>query len=162
VLYTHTMFLMKTEHKAFKSNVDPSWRIGIVASEYYSEQMDTLIKGALDELQKAGIPKENCSVHRVSGSFEIPLIGSELADSKSIDALIGLGIIVEGETHHASLIAQQVCRGIMDIQCKYRIPFAFEILYVDAIRQAEERLDRGKEAAATVLHSLAKLRSIRS
>ena len=119
---------------------------------------------AQDTLLHAGVRAENISVHMVPGSFEIPLIGAALAKSGGVDALIGLGIIVEGETQHARLLAEQAARGIMDVQLTYHMPFAFEILYVKDMAQARERAsglqNKGTEAAHAVLHSLVKLHTI--
>jgi len=143
---------------------DPSWRIGIVHSSFYTEEMSGLVEGARNFLLGAGIPAKNVTVHPVAGSFEVPLIGAALAEGKKVDALIGLGIIVEGETHHARLLAEQAARGIMDVQVRYRMPFAFEILYVDSLDQALERTrpgsNKGEEAAYAVLHSLAELKRL--
>lgn len=125
-----------------------------------------MVDAAESVLVSSGIYKENISVHTVPGSFEIPLVGSALAKSGKVDALIGLGIIVEGETQHARLLAEQSARGIMDVQLQYEIPFAFEVLYVEDIEQARKRAmgdhNKGKEAAHAVLHSLAKLHTILS
>ena len=143
-------------------SLGPEWRIGIVYSSYYPEEVKELIDGAKKTLKAMGIEAGNISLHPAPGAFEVPLIGAALAKEKRVDALIGLGIIVEGETHHAGLIASEVSRGIMDVQIKYDTPFAFEILYVDSLDQAKERLDKGKEAAFASLHSLAQLKVIQS
>jgi len=139
------------------SRISPSWRIGIVAAQYYPEIVDSLIAGAEQTLRQAGITASNIRVFPAPGSFEIPLIGASLFKTKEVDALIGLGVIVQGETHHASLIAEQAARGMMDLQLQYHRPFAFEILFVNDIAQARARLDRGAEAARAVLHALASL-----
>ncbi len=139
---------------------DPSWRIGIVASSFYAEEMEALIASARETLELAGVDPKNVIVHRAPGSFEVPLLGAALAEAKTVDALIGLGIIVEGETHHADLLARESARGIMDVQLTYHVPFAFEILYVDAIEQVRLRLDKGREAAIAVIASLLELRKI--
>lgn len=135
-------------------------RIAIVHSTYYKEEMEALVRSAVDTLKMAGIPEENIALYPAPGSFEVPLIGSVLAEHKRADALIGLGIIVEGETYHARLLAENVARGIMDVQIRYRIPFAFEVLYVNSIKFARRRLDKGKEAAEAVLSSLAQIERI--
>lgn len=119
-----------------------------------------MVESAKIALTKAGIPEKNISLYGVPGSFEIPLIGAAIAESQKADALIGLGIIVQGETKHADLLAQSVAHGMMDIQVKYRIPFAFEVLYVDSIAQARARGEKGKEAAEAVLQSLAEIKAI--
>ncbi|MDA0376496.1 MAG: 6,7-dimethyl-8-ribityllumazine synthase [bacterium] len=140
----------------------PAWRVGIVYSSYYEEEIKTMVNGAIKILQKVGMSPENISQYPVPGSFEIPLIGGALAKKGSVDALIGLGIIVEGQTHHARLVAENTARGMMDVQTKYGIPFCNEVLYVDSIELACERLYKGEEAAISVLHSLAQLASMQS
>jgi 6,7-dimethyl-8-ribityllumazine synthase len=148
------------------TSVNPSWRIGLVCSSYYKEEIEALIAGARMVLTNAGISASNIHVHWVSGSFEIPLIGAALAEARVVDALMGFGIIVEGETGHARLIAENAARGIMDVQLRYRIPFAFEVLYVQNLDQAKSRVtgeqSKGVEAAIAVLHSLAEVERLRS
>lgn len=131
-------------------------------SSYYKKEMAQLQESARKGLLEAGILSKNIIEREAAGSFEIPLIGDALASEKKVDALIGLGIIVEGETHHAELLAQQAARGMMDVQLRYQIPFAFEVLYVNDLQSARARLHRGTEAARAVLHSLAQLKSLRS
>ena len=126
-------------------------RVGIVYSQWYPEIVEVLRASAIREFVKQGIFKENISEHPSPGSFEIPLIGRTLAQEESVDALIALGVIVEGETHHADLIARETARGCMDIQVHYGIPFGFEVLYVKDIALAQARRERGKEAARAVL-----------
>ena len=155
----------KTGGFRLPETIDPAWRVGIVASYYYKEEMDSLVAGAKEVLLAAGLPKANVTVWEAPGSFEVPLIGSALSKANKVDALLGLGIIIEGKTHHARLLADQVARGIMDIQVRDAIPFAFEILYVNDIAQAQERstgdMNKGKEGAFAVLHSLAEIQRIR-
>jgi 6,7-dimethyl-8-ribityllumazine synthase len=140
----------------------PAWRIGIVYSSFYKEEIETMLQGVITTFKAVGMQEGNISQHPVPGSFEIPLVGAALAKNRSADALIGLGIIVEGETHHARLIAENTSRGIMDVQTQYAIPFANEVLYVDSLDLARQRLHKGEEAALSVLHSLAQLASIQS
>lgn len=145
-----------------EQSLRPSWRIGIIYSTFYSEEIKTMTDGAIKKLVDIGVREENITLHPVSGSFEIPLIGSALVKKKAVDALIGLGIIVEGETAHAQLVAENTARGMMDIQTAHAIPFANEVLYVDSLELARQRLDKGEVAALCVLHSLATLSSLQS
>ena len=158
---TFSLSIMKVDpHQQLPEEIDPAWRIGIIHSSYYKEEVERLVQGAVSALKEVGI--SNISLHPVPGSFEIPLLGAALAEEKKVDALIGLGIIVEGETHHAKLVADSVTRGIMDVQTTHQVPFAFEVLYVKDLLQAQERIDKGKEAAEAILHSLAQIQTIRS
>jgi 6,7-dimethyl-8-ribityllumazine synthase len=151
---------MKKDYPAFDGVVNPGWRIGIVHASYYKKEIDALVGGAEKALRARGIIPTNIRTVPVYGSFEIPLVGRALAEAKDVDALIGIGIIVEGETHHARLLADQAARGIMDVQLRTGVPFAFDVLYVDRIEDVQSRLDKGEEAALSVLHSLVQLQKI--
>lgn len=146
--------------------IDPAWRIAIISSSFYPKEVSRLVAGAKQVLLEAGIPSENIADYPVPGSFEIPLLGSVIAREKKADALIALGIIVDGETHHADLIARETVRGIMEVQIRHGIPFAFEVLYVEKLLQAKARSkgpsNKGGEAARAVLHCLAEMARIRS
>lgn len=134
-------------------------RVGIVHSTFYTEEIQSLIDGARETLLSAGLDPKNISLHAAPGSWEVPLIGAVLAKKKAVDALIGFGIIIEGKTHHAELLAREAARGMMDVQVKEGIPFAFEILYVDSLELVRARLDKGKEAAFAVLQALKALQT---
>lgn len=149
-------------HEKIAESLRPAWRIGIVYSSFYEDEMKTMVDSAITTLKAIGVQQNNISEYPVPGSFEIPLIGAKLASSHSVDALIGLGIIVEGETHHARLVAENTARGIMDVQTRYALPFANEVLYVDTLELAKSRLDKGKDAALCVLHCLAQLKELQS
>lgn len=163
VVNVETDFLTRS-NKGKKSNKGNKGaiKIGIVHSSWHAKEVKALVASTVKALKEKGVLAKNISLHEVAGAFEIPLIGGELARTQSCDALIGICIIVEGETHHASLLASSVAQGIMRVQVEHSIPFAFEVLYVDSISVARRRLLKGKEAAAAVLHSLAKLRGMRS
>jgi len=148
------------------ASVSSAWRIGIVHSTFHADIVSKLVEGAEHVLIGAGISPGNVRRYAVPGSFEIPLVGSALLKEDAADALIGLGVVIQGETHHAALIAESAAKGMMDLQLQYAVPFAFEILFVQDIAQARARAEgahnRGAEAARAVLHSLAQLRLIRS
>ena len=122
-----------------------------------------MIASAKQILCQAGIVEGGISLHPVAGCFEIPLIGSALAEKGEVDALIGFGIVVQGETQHAQAVVEQAAKGMMDVQTRFQIPFAFEILHVHSLEDAKARCEsKGKEAAVAVVHSLAELRLLRS
>ncbi|HVW67308.1 MAG TPA: 6,7-dimethyl-8-ribityllumazine synthase [Candidatus Peribacteraceae bacterium] len=158
--------MKKEVSHSLPATINPDWRVGIVAARYYKEETDALVDGARNALLEAGLKPENVTAHFAPGSFEIPLIGAALAESDKVDALIGIGIIVEGDTHHARLLAEAATQGIMETQLTYQLPFAFEVLYVDSLELARARTEgphnKGTEAANAVLHALAALEGIRN
>lgn len=144
------------------TEIDPTWKIGIVASLWHRSIMDPMIEVAIQTFMSAGIPRENITVHDAPGSFEVPLIGAALIEK--VDALIGLGIVLQGETMHAQNIMQSTTQAIMDLQVAHKKPFAFEILHVHTIEQAQARAEgphnKGFEAARAVLLALATLKGL--
>jgi 6,7-dimethyl-8-ribityllumazine synthase len=158
--------MRKSNQDRQKIDIDPSWRIGIVHSSFYKEEMESMVTSAREALLAAGIPESQILTFEAAGSWEVPLLGRALAESRKVDGLIGLGVIVEGETRHAALLAAEAARAIMDVQIHYELPFAFEILHVPSIELARARAmgkgNKGEEAAHAVLHSLSELKRIRS
>jgi len=148
--------------KDLPTETDASWTIGIVASLWHRDIIDPMIEVARKTFVEAGIPAENICVHDAPGSFEVPLIGAALIEK--VDALIGFGIVLQGETMHAQNIMQSTTQAIMNLQVAHKKPFAFEILHVLNLEQAKARAEgphnKGFEAARAVLVALATLKSL--
>ncbi len=144
--------------------VDPASRVAIVYSSFYTEETDSMVKTAQKTLMEAGISEQNVLLVEAAGSWEVPLLGMALAESGTVDGMIGLGIIVKGDTHHDALLAAEAARGMMEVQTRHTMPFAFEILHVDRAEHATARAtgphNKGEEAAYALLHSLNALKRI--
>jgi 6,7-dimethyl-8-ribityllumazine synthase len=142
-------------------SINPKWRIGIIGTQYYSEYIERMINGATTELLSAGITGDNITIYQAYGSWEVPLIGSQVAKNKMADALIGFGIIVQGETYHDQHLAREASRAMMDVQTQYGVPFGYELLHVKHIDQLPNRVEgehnKGKEAAQAIMHALVQL-----
>ena len=94
----------------------------------------------------------NVILYEVPGAFEIPLVVQEVAARGGIDAIIALGVIIEGETAHAALIARTVTDSLQRIALTQRLPVIHEVLLVKNEEQARARclgpeFNRGMEAA---------------
>ena len=138
-------------------------RFVIVASQYNARYVDAMVRAAQAELGQAGAAE--VEVIRVPGAFEIPIVAAHLAHttargrpSKSlgVSAIICLGVILRGETTHASHIGENVSRALMDIQTEYEVPVIHEVLLLENEQQAKARCldknhNRGKEAAQTAV-----------
>ena len=82
---------------------------------------------------------------RVPGAYEIPVIAEKMAASKRYDALIVLGVVVEGETQHAQMIIDTTGQSVLDIACRHQIPIINEIVGVRSWAQAEARCLGGED-----------------
>ncbi len=140
---------MKKKKSSARRSSTP--RVGIVAAQFNPLYTDALLASARGELADCEVV-----VVRVPGSFEIPLGLLRMAKQESFDALIALGLIWEGETMHADLIARECARSCMEISLSFDLPVIFEVLTVKTEAQAKARcmgqkLNRGIEAARAAL-----------
>ena len=140
----------------------------IVAGQYNPEFVRALVEHARAELLAIS-PAYNVTVYEVPGAFEIPLMVQEVATRGGVDAIIALGVIIEGETAHAALIGTEVTRALQQLALAHRVPVIHEVLLLKNEEQARVRcmgedLNRGTEAArvaARMTQTLADLRSSR-
>lgn len=139
-------------------------RVLIIEGRYYEALADELLAGARAVLEAAGVEVE---VITVPGALEIPIAAeialdaAELNDSP-VDAVVGLGVVIRGETYHFEIVAGESARGLMDIGMAHALPVGNGILTVDTEAQAWERArtsegNKGGGAAEAAL-SLLRLR----
>ena len=118
-------------------------RLGIVASRFNEAICAKLVDGARAEAQKL---KAECTVISVPGALEIPIALQWMAQTGRFDALVALGAVIRGDTHHFDVVANESARGVMDVMLECGVPVANGILTTDDEAQAEARLDKGAEA----------------
>ena len=131
-------------------------RFGIVVSRFNNFITERLLDGALDALRRNGATEENIEIYRAPGSFEIPSIVRMLIDKKGYDAIICLGAVIRGSTHHFSYISAEVTKGIAQLSLQSAIPIAFGVITADTIEQAIERAgtkvgNKGWDAALSAM-----------
>ncbi len=137
-----------------------TYRIGIVVSEWNDHITDSLLEGATSTLLQHGIREENIIVRHVPGSFELPTGAKHLLASESLDGVICIGCIIQGETRHFDFIAQATASGIMHLNLQQSVPVIFSVLTCNDMQQAEERAggrmgNKGVEGAISCLKMIA-------
>ncbi len=131
-------------------------KFGIVVSEWNDTITAALLKGAYNTLVKHGAKEDNIIVHFVPGAFELTYGAKLIADELDVDAVIGLGCIIRGETPHFDFISQGVTQGFVDLNMRYNIPFVFGVLTNDTMEQSLDRAggkhgNKGDEAGVTAI-----------
>lgn len=136
-------------------------RVLIVEGRYYDALADELLAGARAVLEAAGVEIE---VVTVPGALEVPIaaeIAIEAAEmtGEAVDAVVGLGVVIRGETYHFEIVAGESARGLMDLGMAHALPVGNGILTVDTEAQAWERArvtegNKGGGAAAAALNLL--------
>ncbi len=135
-------------------------RISIVVSKWNGEITNTLYEGARETLLKAGVPPRNIHHLQVPGSYELPQGAQFVLDSvPATDAVICLGVVIQGETRHFDFICDAVANGLMNVGLKYNRPVIFGVLTPDTQQQAEDRAggkygNKGEEAAVAALEMI--------
>ena len=129
---------------------------GIVVGRFNSLVTSQLLDGALDCLRRHGAREEDITVARCPGSFEIPQVALQLAQSGSFDAVICLGCLVRGETPHFDYLAAEVTKGVAQVAMQTGVPTAFGVLTTENLAQALERAgakagNKGWDAAQSAM-----------
>ena len=111
--------------------------------------------------------KVTISVHRVPGSFEIPVIAREVAIQNKADAIIACGVILQGETNHAQNLSRSVTDALQRIALEFGMPVINAVLSFDNENQArarclENKINRGTEAARAAVEIANVLSDVRS
>ncbi|MBN2231737.1 MAG: 6,7-dimethyl-8-ribityllumazine synthase [Deltaproteobacteria bacterium] len=154
-----------TQYREGVLNRGDQCRIGLVVSRFNSFITERLLDGALDALNRHGVAADNCTVYRLPGAFEIPLVAKKIAASGAVDGVICLGAVIRGATPHFDYVAAEVSKGIAQTSLETGVPIAFGILTTDTIEQAVERAgskagNKGWDAAVTLLETIDLLRQI--
>jgi 6,7-dimethyl-8-ribityllumazine synthase len=99
------------------------------------------------------------------GAFEIPLLAKLVAEKKKYNAILALGVVLQGATAHADLIGRAVTDSLQRISLEYSVPVINEVLLLQNEDQARQRcleleLNRGIEAARAAVSSARTVREI--
>ena len=130
--------------------------IGIVVAEWNEEITGKLLQGAYQTLSQNGVLEENILVKTVPGTFELTLGAKYFIEYASVDAVIALGCVIQGETRHFDFICQGITQGITSLNVNEGIPVIFGVLTTENLQQALDRAggkhgNKGDEAAYTAL-----------
>jgi len=126
-------------------------QITIVASQYNQQFTDGLVQAAINELGNLA-SQSRVDLIRVPGAYEIPLATKLILENEKPQAIICLGLILEGETAHAELIASSVTDQLLSLSLNNNIPIIHEVLLVENQEQAiarclGDKINRGTDAA---------------
>ena len=123
----------------------------IVASLFNRLYVDGLVAHAVAELRLLS-PAADISIHQVPGAFEIPVVVREIALKKHAQAILALGVILQGKTSHAQTLGRSVTDALQQIAIELGVPVINAVLNLETEAQARERcleeeINRGTEAA---------------
>ena len=141
-------------------------RFAVVVSRFNSFITERLLGGAMDALTRTGANPDQIDVIKVPGSWEIPLIASELARSHRYDAVVCLSAIIRGDTPHFDYVAAEAAKGVAHAAVDSGVPVAFGVLTTNTLEQAIDRAgakggNKGFDAAMSAIEMANLLRTLR-
>ena len=131
-------------------------RFGIICSRFNEFFVSKLLSGAKDCIVRHGGDLDHVAVAWTPGSFEIPLVAKRLVESAQYDAIIALGVVIQGSTSHAQYINAEVSKGLAPVSLQSGIPVIYGVVTTENIEQAIERSgtkagNRGASAAYSAI-----------
>ena len=141
-----------------------SLKFGIVCGRFNEFFVSKLLDGAVDAIVRHGGNADNIEVAWVPGAYEIPFAAKKMAFSKRYDAVIALGVVIQGSTPHANLINAEVSKCLAQTGLDSNVPVTYGLITADNIEQAIERSgtkagNKGADAALAAIEmaNLAKI-----
>src|SRR6202521_3543351 len=137
-------------------------RVAVVVSRFNEEVSKRLLRGALGALEEHGLQEPD--VFWVPGSLELPVTALALAEGGNHGAIVWLGCVIRGETHHVEVVENQAAAGIMQVQLDTGVPVTFGVLTTEDKEQALARSgpknNKGAEAAEAAIEMANLMRQI--
>ncbi|MDD4732089.1 MAG: 6,7-dimethyl-8-ribityllumazine synthase [Desulfovibrio sp.] len=134
-------------------------KVALVAARFNDFIVDRLVSGAVDYLTRHGMDREDMTLVRLPGAFEMPVVARKLAQSGKYDGIICLGAVIRGATPHFDFVANECAKGLAHVSLESNLPVGFGVLTCDTLEQAIERAgskagNKGVEAASAVLETI--------
>jgi 6,7-dimethyl-8-ribityllumazine synthase len=143
-----------------------AFRVAVVAARYNEELADGLLARVLAGLRAAGVKEKNLTVARVPGSHEVPVAAALLAAKTGADVVVGLGVLIGGDTKHHEMVGQSVSQALQTLALASGTPIINGVIVADTLAQARARcvgkIDRGAEFAQAALEMAALKRKFSS
>lgn len=131
-------------------------RLAIVCARFNDFFVERLLAGALDRFVRLGGDAARVSVAWVPGAFETPIVARRFAVSGHYDAVVCLGVVIQGGTAHAGYVNANAAGGIASVSTDTGVPVIYGIVTTESIEQATERAgskmgNRGADAVETAV-----------
>jgi|TARA_B100000315_G_C14595265_1_gene598634 6,7-dimethyl-8-ribityllumazine synthase len=142
--------------------MDDKVHVALIVSEFNSEITQLMLNSAKRYAESSGA--KVTYICKVPGAFDMPLFIKLLLKRQKVDAVVTLGAIVQGETQHDQIIAQQVAAKITDLSLQYEKPVTLGIsgpgMTMDqGLARADEFSRRSVEAAIKMVNSSRRIRA---
>ncbi|MCI4319574.1 MAG: 6,7-dimethyl-8-ribityllumazine synthase [Thermoplasmata archaeon] len=135
--------------------------VALVASEFNYDVTLLMIERAKEEVAFLGATLG--PVVKTPGVFDMPLAVNALMGKPTIDAVVTLGAVIEGETDHDQVVMNQASRKLTDLAVEHGKPLGLGISGPGETRlQAQDRIENAASAVRAVVKMVHRLRELQS
>ncbi len=132
-------------------------KLGFVVSDYNADMTHLMSK--IGEEHARFLGAKVAKLIRVPGAFDMPLAVNSLVKKKEIEGVVCLGAVVEGDTDHDQIVAQNAARKIADISVDSGKPVSLGIsgpkmTRADGVKRIESYAKRSVEGAVKMIRRL--------
>lgn len=149
--------MSKNISKVFEGNFDAKgMKFAVVCGRFNEFFVSKLLDGAVDAIVRHGGKADDISVAYVPGSYEIPFAVKKLLERKEYDAVIALGVVIQGATAHAGYINAEVSKCLAQLGLEFGVPVTYGMITAENLEQAIERSgtkagNKGVDAAVAAI-----------
>ncbi len=137
---------------------DPeNFKCAIFTAEWNPKVTDALRDGAIDVLNRAGVPEKCIFAQPVPGTVElVNAAAMALNYMPDLKAVIVIGCVIRGDTPHFDYVCDIVAQGTARLNANGTAPVIFGVLTVENEQQALDRAggslgNKGAEAAVAAI-----------
>lgn len=148
---------MNKSYNVYEGNLEArGLRFAIVCSRFNEFFVSKLLSGAVDSIVRHGGKVDDIDVAWVPGSYEVPFAVQKFARTGKYNAVLALGVVIQGATSHAGYINAEVAKALAMIGMDTGIPVTYGMITADNIEQAIERSgtkagNKGADAAVAAI-----------
>ncbi len=157
----------KVAGTVFEGSLDAKGlKFGIVCARFNDFFVSKLLDGAMDAIVRHGGDAADVAVAYVPGSYEIPFAIKRMLLTKKYDAVLALGVVIQGATSHAGYINSEVSKCIAQLGLEFGVPVTYGMITAENLEQAIERSgtkagNKGVDAAMAAIEMANLNREIR-
>jgi len=144
----------KTLKNVFEGTLDAKGqKIAVVCSRFNAFFVEKLLEGAIDTFVRNGGKAADIDVAWVPGAYELPFGAKKFVETGKYDAVMALGVVIQGSTTHADLLNSEVAKGLCQVGLDSG---TYGLITANNIEQAIERSgtkagNKGAEAALAAI-----------
>ena len=132
--------MKKTAGTVFEGTLNAQGlRIGAVCARFNDFFVSKLLDGAMDAFVRHGGNADDVAVAYVPGSYEIPFAVKKMLATGKFDAVIALGVVIQGATAHAGYINSEVSKCLAQLGLESGVPVTYGMITAENLEQAIER-----------------------